>query len=192
MIIAGLVAALGMAAADWAGAAPTTWRYVVPPPGDPFESPPLRSIGLASEKPEDLDRESDLPRQPPALCAAPLRQPELGARDHRARRDRPRRGRPLRRRQSQPPDRGGRIASTARTAPGACLSTWRSSRAKRLAMSAGRPSFASGPPGSRSATPRRGISKARSNSPAAGTPSGAWTATATGSSPTARTASGST
>ena len=54
MIIAGLVAALGVAVATVAGAAPTTWRYVVPPPGDPFESPPLRSIGLASEKPEDL------------------------------------------------------------------------------------------------------------------------------------------
>ena len=53
-------------------------------------------------------------------------------------------------------------------------------------MSAGRPSFALGPPGSRSATRRRGISKARSISPAAGTPSGGWTATATGSSPTAR------
>ena len=62
MIIAGLIAALGVAVAADAGAAPAAWRYVVPPPGDAFESPPLRSIGLASEKPEDLDRESDLPR----------------------------------------------------------------------------------------------------------------------------------
>lgn len=54
MIIAGLVAALGIAAATAAEAAPATWRYVVPPPGDSFESPPLRSIGLAGEKPEDL------------------------------------------------------------------------------------------------------------------------------------------
>jgi hypothetical protein len=54
MIIAGLITALGVAVATVAGGAPATWRYVVPPPGDPFESPPLRSIGLASEKPEDL------------------------------------------------------------------------------------------------------------------------------------------
>ena len=40
MIIAGLVTALGVAAA--AQAAPAPWRYVVPPPGDAFESPPLR------------------------------------------------------------------------------------------------------------------------------------------------------
>jgi len=55
MIIAGFVAALGVAvAAEAPGAAPATWRYVVPPPGDSFENPPLRSIGLASAKPEDL------------------------------------------------------------------------------------------------------------------------------------------
>jgi hypothetical protein len=54
MIIAGLMAALGVTVAADAGAAPAAWRYVVPPPGDSFESPPLRSIGLASEKPEDL------------------------------------------------------------------------------------------------------------------------------------------
>src|SRR5207248_3883440 len=54
MIIAGLMAALGLAAAADAGAAPAAWRYVVPPPGDAFESPPLRAIGLSSEKPEDL------------------------------------------------------------------------------------------------------------------------------------------
>jgi hypothetical protein len=54
MIIAGLITALGVAVATVAGAGPATWRYVVPPPGDSFESPPLRSIGLASEKPEDL------------------------------------------------------------------------------------------------------------------------------------------
>jgi hypothetical protein len=54
MIIAGLVTALGVIAAAQAGVAPAPWRYVVPPPGDAFESPPLRSIGLSSEKPEDL------------------------------------------------------------------------------------------------------------------------------------------
>ena len=55
MIIAGFVAALGVVvAAETPGAAAAKWRYVVPPPGDAFESPPLRSIALASAKPEDL------------------------------------------------------------------------------------------------------------------------------------------
>ena len=54
MFIAGFVAALSMAAIGIGGDKPGTWRYVVPPPGDVFESPPLRSIGLASEKPDDL------------------------------------------------------------------------------------------------------------------------------------------
>jgi hypothetical protein len=35
-------------------AADTTWRYVVPPPGDPDEHPPLRVLPLSAEKPEDL------------------------------------------------------------------------------------------------------------------------------------------
>jgi hypothetical protein len=30
------------------------WRFVVPPPGDAFEHPPLRAIGLAREKPDDV------------------------------------------------------------------------------------------------------------------------------------------
>ena len=34
---------------------PVAWRYVVPPPGDAFESPPLRAIGLSSEKPDDVN-----------------------------------------------------------------------------------------------------------------------------------------
>jgi hypothetical protein len=54
MIIAGLIAALFAAAAPETGAAPAAWRYVVPPPGDPFESPPLHAIALATEKPDDL------------------------------------------------------------------------------------------------------------------------------------------
>jgi hypothetical protein len=54
MIIAGLIAALFVAAAPDAGGAPAAWRYVVPPAGDPFESPPPHAIGLASEKPDDL------------------------------------------------------------------------------------------------------------------------------------------
>ncbi|HZW31240.1 MAG TPA: hypothetical protein VFF52_11065 [Isosphaeraceae bacterium] len=54
MIIAGLMAALGVAVIADPGAAPAAWRYVVPAPGDAFESPPLRALGLASEKPEDL------------------------------------------------------------------------------------------------------------------------------------------
>jgi hypothetical protein len=54
MILAGLLVVLAMVVASDPGSAPSTWRYVVPPPGDAFESPPLRSIGLSSEKPEDL------------------------------------------------------------------------------------------------------------------------------------------
>jgi hypothetical protein len=55
MSVPGLVMAISLAvtAAD-ASPSSEAWRYVVPPPGDPFESPPLRSIGLSSEKPEDL------------------------------------------------------------------------------------------------------------------------------------------
>jgi hypothetical protein len=30
------------------------WRYVLPPPGDAFEHPPLRAIALGREKPDDL------------------------------------------------------------------------------------------------------------------------------------------
>jgi hypothetical protein len=38
-----------------AGAADDEWRYVVPPPGDPFEHPPLRAIALSATKPPDLE-----------------------------------------------------------------------------------------------------------------------------------------
>jgi hypothetical protein len=51
---AGFIVLLGMAVAADAGDEPANWRYVVPPPGDPFESPPLRAIGLVTEKPEDV------------------------------------------------------------------------------------------------------------------------------------------
>ncbi len=54
MMIPGLISALCVLGASDAGAAPAAWRYVVPPPGDAFESSPLRSIGLSREKPEDL------------------------------------------------------------------------------------------------------------------------------------------
>src|SRR5262249_47399396 len=30
------------------------WRFVLPPPGDPFEHAPFRALVLAREKPEDL------------------------------------------------------------------------------------------------------------------------------------------
>jgi hypothetical protein len=33
------------------------WRYVVPPPGDPFEHPPLRAITLSETKPADVAEE---------------------------------------------------------------------------------------------------------------------------------------
>jgi hypothetical protein len=34
--------------------ASAAWRYVLPAPGDPFEHPPLRALGLGREKPEDV------------------------------------------------------------------------------------------------------------------------------------------
>ncbi len=48
---AAAVAALLAAGAD---PAPPPWRYVVPPPGDPFEHPPLRALPLSDEKPPDV------------------------------------------------------------------------------------------------------------------------------------------
>ncbi len=54
MNIAGLIIALGFSAISAAGSGADAWRYVVPAPGDPFERPPLRAVGLVSEKPDDL------------------------------------------------------------------------------------------------------------------------------------------
>ena len=54
MFVAGLIAVVGAAIGANAGDASATWRYVVPPPGDSLESPPLRTIGLATEKPDDV------------------------------------------------------------------------------------------------------------------------------------------
>jgi hypothetical protein len=60
MFIAGIIAALGAtltlteAEAPEIAAASAVWRYVAPPPGDPFESPPLRALALSTQKPEDL------------------------------------------------------------------------------------------------------------------------------------------
>ncbi|MFO0957121.1 MAG: hypothetical protein U0800_06590 [Isosphaeraceae bacterium] len=34
--------------------APDSWRFVAPPAGDPFESPPLRALSLGTSRPEDL------------------------------------------------------------------------------------------------------------------------------------------
>jgi hypothetical protein len=56
-----LVAARG--AAVWALALPLLaagtaasgeWRYVLPPPGDPFEHPPMRALSLSRERPDDI------------------------------------------------------------------------------------------------------------------------------------------
>ena len=30
------------------------WRYILPPPGDPFEHPPLRALALSRERPDDV------------------------------------------------------------------------------------------------------------------------------------------
>jgi hypothetical protein len=44
--------AVPLIASDAAAAEP--WRYVLPPPGDPFEHPPMRALGLSPERPEDI------------------------------------------------------------------------------------------------------------------------------------------
>jgi hypothetical protein len=54
MMISWLISALCLAATPDTGAAAAPWRYVTPPPGDPFEHPPFRAIGLVTEKPDDL------------------------------------------------------------------------------------------------------------------------------------------
>jgi hypothetical protein len=48
-------AALLLLASGSASAADDEWRYVVPPPGDPFEHPPLRAVALSATKPPDLE-----------------------------------------------------------------------------------------------------------------------------------------
>src|SRR4051812_33319888 len=48
---------LALALGLWAAAPepePAAWRYVLPNPGDPFEHPPLRALGLTREKPDDV------------------------------------------------------------------------------------------------------------------------------------------
>ena len=124
-----------LAACSWprlARVAGRDWRFVAPAPGDAFEYPPLRALALSRREARRRGREGDLPRPPPPLRPAPLRQPELGARHGRARRPRTRQGRPVCRRQPQPPDRAGRPRRCRRptAAPGACRSTWRWSKAR--------------------------------------------------------------
>ncbi len=48
-----LAVALGLTAAG-PGPEPDAWRYVLPAPGDPFEHPPLRALGLGHERPEGV------------------------------------------------------------------------------------------------------------------------------------------
>lgn len=52
LVVAGVLLALCPALVAWAG----EWKYVVPPPGDPFEHPPLRALALSDAKPEDLQQ----------------------------------------------------------------------------------------------------------------------------------------
>src|SRR5205807_10258207 len=55
MTIRGLLLGLGMLAGAAAGAQEDeTWRYVVPPAGDPFDHPPPRAMALSDAKPSDL------------------------------------------------------------------------------------------------------------------------------------------
>jgi hypothetical protein len=48
-----LIVALALAA-DPSVESSTAWRFVLPPPGDAFEHPPLRALGLVRAKPDDL------------------------------------------------------------------------------------------------------------------------------------------
>jgi hypothetical protein len=50
-----LSAALVLGLCGSATAADEEWRYVVPPPGDAFEHPPLRAVALSASKPADLE-----------------------------------------------------------------------------------------------------------------------------------------
>jgi len=46
---------LSALAVDPGAALPSAaWRFVAPPPGDPFEHPPWRAISLSPAKPEDV------------------------------------------------------------------------------------------------------------------------------------------
>ncbi|MBX6311907.1 MAG: hypothetical protein IRY99_03150 [Isosphaeraceae bacterium] len=47
-----MLGALAGAAEEATAAAP--WRFEVPPPGDPFEHPPLRALGLSTTRPDDV------------------------------------------------------------------------------------------------------------------------------------------
>lgn len=54
IFFAGLMTAIAPGVPADAGDGPAAWRYVVPPPGDAFECPPMCAIGLTVEKPEDV------------------------------------------------------------------------------------------------------------------------------------------
>ncbi len=54
MLMFALISVLWVVAASDGAPAPAGWRYVVPAPGDAFESPPMRAVSLTREKPEDL------------------------------------------------------------------------------------------------------------------------------------------
>ena len=73
------------------GAAPllAAWRFVAPPPGDPFEHPPSQAISLSSTKPEDIV-EKVVYHGRPRYAEALLRQSRLDAGHCRGRRGRPR------------------------------------------------------------------------------------------------------
>jgi hypothetical protein len=53
--ILSLSAALLLGLCGSATGADEEWRYVVPPPGDPFEHPPSRAVALSAAKPADLE-----------------------------------------------------------------------------------------------------------------------------------------
>src|SRR5262249_44200349 len=56
MNVRAAVLGLGLAFPS-AAAAGDGWRYVVPPPGDPFANPPPRALALRGEKPAELAEE---------------------------------------------------------------------------------------------------------------------------------------
>ena len=59
----------------------SSWHFVLPLPGDPFEHPPLRALVLSREKPEDLMEKIVYRGANRRYAAAPFWQPGFGPGD---------------------------------------------------------------------------------------------------------------
>jgi hypothetical protein len=52
--LAGAIGALVLHLLAPGAVASESWRYVLPPPGDPFEYPPMRALAFSRERPDDI------------------------------------------------------------------------------------------------------------------------------------------